>query len=153
MKQMLLDRAHAIVGVAILAILAIAPLSAQAQTNAGTVVSNTFTLDYEVGGNAQPQITPPSDTTFTVDRIVDLTVSNPFDGTVAPGAVTDVANVDERVVFAVTNDGNDNQAYSLSLANVTGDDFDVTTLGATIFTDTNGNGAFDAGEGYGRDRL
>ncbi len=149
MEETRINRFRAIMGAMVAAVFVLAPFSANAQTNAGTVVSNTFTLDYQVGGTDQPQITPPASTTFTVDRIVNLAVSNPLDGTVAPGAVTDVANAPERVVFAIQNTGNDRQAYSLAVTNVAGDDFDVSSIGATLFTDTNGNGVFDAGEDTG----
>lgn len=90
--------------------------SAHAQlTPAGTNVQNTFTLTYDVGGVTQPIIdtSDPSDpngpTEFTVDRLIDLTVASQGDNTVAPGAT------DEELVFSVTNDGNDTQAYSLTL--------------------------------------
>ncbi|MEZ5914919.1 MAG: hypothetical protein R3C42_04755 [Parvularculaceae bacterium] len=43
-----------------------------AGTNAGATVSNSFTLDYQVGGVSQTQIdTSGSPTNFTVDRKVD----------------------------------------------------------------------------------
>ena len=87
--------------------------TAQAQNNftqAGTSVSNTFTLDYKVGGVDQPQIdSTATPTLFTVDRLVDLTVTSNGDNTVAPGAT------DEELVFSVTNEGNDTQAYSLAI--------------------------------------
>ena len=68
-----------------------------------------------MGGVAQPPIdtSDPSDpngpTEFTVDRLIDLTVASLGDNPVAPGAT------DEELVFRVTNDGNDTQAYSLTI--------------------------------------
>ena len=54
--------------------------TAQAQNNftpADTTVSNTFTLDYKVGGVDQPQIdSSATPTIFTVDRLIDLTVTS-----------------------------------------------------------------------------
>ena len=59
-----------------LGVLAVLP-AAHAQnnyTNAGVSVEGTFTLNYSVGGTSQPQIdNTASPTTFTVDRLVDLT--------------------------------------------------------------------------------
>lgn len=97
-------------------------------TPAGTTVSNTFTLDYSVGGTAQPQIDssdpgdPNGPTLFTVDRLINLTVDSDGDATVAPGAT------DEQLVFSVLNTGNDTQGYALSIV-------EETTSPDTIDTD------------------
>lgn len=116
-----------------------------AGTDAGTSVSNTFTLDYEVSGVGQTQITNdgvggnPPPTTFTVDRIVDLTVTSQGDLSVAPGATA------QELVFGVRNDGNDNQAYSLALENLAGDNFDPTSVTARFYPDAGNDGLFVAG--------
>ena len=130
--------------------------SAHAQlTPAGTNVQNTFTLTYDVGGVTQPPIdtSDPSDpngpTEFTVDRLIDLTVSSQGDNTVAPGAT------DEELVFSVTNDGNDTQAYSLSIIEETGPAGEIDTddpAGATpvlIYYIDDGDGIYDPGAGDG----
>ena len=89
--------------------------TAQAQNNftpADTPVTNSFTLDYKVGGVDQPQIDTegtPDETVFTVDRLVDVLVSSQGDLSVAPGAT------DEELVFSVLNEGNATQAYELTL--------------------------------------
>ncbi|MEM1105121.1 MAG: hypothetical protein AAGH87_01935 [Pseudomonadota bacterium] len=110
---------------------------AQSLTDAGTSVSNTFTLDYQVGATQQARITNDPDevtnpsggysgptpvqdgspTLFTVDRLVDLTLTAVNSPTadvvqVAPGAE------DQALVFTLTNTGNDNQAYSFNLADL-----------------------------------
>ena len=124
--------------------------SAHAQlTPAGTNVQNTFTLTYDVGGVTQPVIdtSDPSDpngpTEFTVDRLVDLTVASQGDNTVAPGAT------DEELVFSVTNDGNDTQAYSLTVVEEGGDAIDTDDpAGATpvlVYYIDDGNGTFEPG--------
>jgi len=112
-------------------------------TAAGTNVGNTFTLDYKVGGVDQPQIdTGPggsdTPTEFTVDRLVDLTVASQGNATVAPGGL------DQELVFSVTNNGNDVQAYDFTLFNETGDDFDTTGLNITYYVD-DGDGIFQTG--------
>lgn len=110
-----------------------------AGTEAGTSVQNTFTLNYEVGGVGQTQIdnvgTP---TSFVVDRLVDLTVTSQGDLTVVPGAQ------DQPLTWQVRNDGNDNQAYSLALENLAGDDFDPTGVTMVYYVD-DGDGVFEPG--------
>ena len=101
-------------------------------TDAGTNVQNTFTLDYDISGTSQPTITNDpgtsipgavvqgSETEFTVDRLVDLQVTqqnSPL--TVAPGTSSAVLE------YLLVNEGNDNQSYSFSIADVSGDDFDA----------------------------
>jgi uncharacterized repeat protein (TIGR01451 family) len=128
--------------------------SAHAQlTPAGTNVQNTFTLTYDVGGVTQPVIdtSDPSDpngpTEFTVDRLIDLTVASQGDTTVAPGAT------DEELVFSVTNDGNDTQAYSLAVVEESGDDIDTDDpAGATpvlVYYIDDGDGVYEPGAGDG----
>ena len=123
-------------------------------TDAGTNVENTFTLDYEVGGNAQPTITNDTDTTipgavvqgteteFAVDRLVDVNVQeSAATVTVTPGATPTTGAV---LTYTVTNEGNDNQSYSFSLEDVTpDDDFDETPYTITWYYDANGDGDTD----------
>lgn len=111
-------------------------------TNAGVSVEGTFTLNYSVGGTSQPQIdNTASPTTFTVDRLVDITVSYSSasdDSTVAPGAQN------EELVFLLRNDGNDNFAYFLSTENGTGDDFNTDNLEIRYYVD-DGDGTYEPG--------
>lgn len=98
-------------------------------TPADTDVSNSFTLDYNVGGVAQPQIETVDDpadpgddndpTTFKVDRLVNVTVNSNGTQAVAPG------QTDAALTYTVTNNGNDTHAYFLGIEEVvngTGDD-------------------------------
>ncbi len=108
-------------------------------TAAGTNVQNTFTLDYQVGGVDQPTIdNTGSPTEFTVDRLIDLTVASNGDTTVAPGAL------DQQLVFSVTNDGNDTQAYDLSVVDETGDEFSASGVTVFYYVD-DGDGVFEPG--------
>ena len=127
-------------------------------TPADTTVSNSFTLDYKVGGVDQPQIETNDDpgdpgddddpTTFQVDRLVNVTVADAGSTAAAPGQTNVGLN------YTVTNDGNDTHAYFLGIEEVvngTGDDdFDTddatNTRNIIYFVDTNGNGILDAGE-------
>lgn len=111
-----------------------------AGTGAGTSVSNSFTLDYDVGGVAQTQIdTSGTPTTFTVDRKVDVTVSAAVNASVAPG------ETGAELVYGVTNAGNDNIAYRLSLADVGTDSFDIGTYAARYYADAGADGVFTPG--------
>lgn len=93
-----------------------------AGTQAGTNVSNTFTLDYTVGDTDQPTITNDGQngndptTDFTVDRLVDVDVATTGDTVVDPGEEA------QLLVFTLTNNGNDTQAYALTDLDETGDD-------------------------------
>ncbi|MEE9379930.1 MAG: hypothetical protein V3V03_00860 [Hyphomonadaceae bacterium] len=122
-------------------------------TDAGTSVENTFTLDYDVSGTAQDTITNDTslagpgvvvqgtETTFTVDRVVDLTVTqtnSPLTSTPGSTAV---------LTFDVLNAGNDNQSFSFNIDDVAGDDFDIGTYTVTYAVDLNGDlDTLDPGE-------
>jgi uncharacterized repeat protein (TIGR01451 family) len=111
-----------------------------AGTNAGTSVSNSFTLDYQVGGVAQTQIsTAGAPTTFTVDRKVDATVSAAAGATVSPG------QTGAEIVLGVTNNGNDNVAFRLSLKDTAVDTFDIGTYAARYYADAGNDGIFTPG--------
>ncbi|MEL6216234.1 MAG: hypothetical protein AAFQ99_11235, partial [Pseudomonadota bacterium] len=94
-------------------------------TSAGTSVSNTFTLDYQVNAVNQDTITngdgtgvtsptgtvdaQNNPTLFTVDRLINHVVQDLNSPQVAtPGGSA-------TLTFRVTNTGNDNQAYSFSI--------------------------------------
>lgn len=103
-------------------------------TDAETTVSNTFTLDYKVSTVSQTQIdNTAAPTEFTVDRLVDLTVASSGDTNVAPGAQN------QDLVFSLTNDGNDTQAYDLSFVNEGSDDFSATSVSILYYIDDGDN--------------
>lgn len=125
---------------AIGAVIALAGAANAQATDAGRTVSNTFTLDYSVNDTPQPPITneggvpgtPEGPTVFTVDRLIDLVVTETNSPqTVAPGTLiladgsgvltVDPDNQPAVLSYTVTNTGNDTQAYSFSLDSPTGD--------------------------------
>ena len=122
-----------------------AQASAQDQTEAGTKVGNTFTLDYSVGGTPQTQITNATGTdtdgdgvddgatSFVVDRRIDVNVTNTGGG----GSVGNGAD-GGTVSFTVTNEGNDNQRYDLSVT--TSGTATVDGTGQSIFFYVDGSG-------------
>jgi len=105
-----------------------------AGTAANTDITNTATVNYTVGGVAQTAINSNT-STFKVDRKVNLSVAAGSATTTSPGA-TAVA-----VIYTVTNTGNDTDNFTLTAANVTGDNFDVSNI--KIYRD-NGDGVFNA---------
>lgn len=111
-----------------------------AGTAAGASVSNTFTLDYQVGGVNQTQInTSGAPTLFTVDRKTDLTVTTVANATVSPG------QTGARVVYGVLNAGNDNTAWRLSVKDIAADTFDISPYTAVYYTDAGNDGVFTPG--------
>ena len=131
-------------------ILALAALGANpahaAGTTAGSTITNTVTVNYQVGGVAQTA-TAASDT-FTVDRKVNLTVAEvgTTTTTVSPGQAAAVTT------FQVTNLSNATLDMALAVAQQTSgagahantDSFDATNV--KIYRDANGNGVFDAAD-------
>ncbi|MEK6638660.1 MAG: hypothetical protein AABY88_11310 [Pseudomonadota bacterium] len=114
-------------------------------TTAGSTITNTATVNYQVGGVSQTAINASNN--ITVDRKVDLVVAEVGNATtsVAPGATAQVTT------FTVRNTSNAPLDLGLAVTQQTGgttahggtDTFDVTA--PSLFVDTNGNGSYDAG--------
>ena len=116
-----------------------------AGTTSGSTITNVATVNFAVGGVAQTPVTGTN--TFTVDRRITLTVTEPGNATtsVSPGQLAAVTT------FLVTNTSNAPLDLGLTLVQPVGgtaahggtDNFDVTL--PLLFVDTNGNGTYDAG--------
>jgi uncharacterized repeat protein (TIGR01451 family) len=106
-----------------------------AGTPANTTISNTVSVDYQVGGVDQTTITATA--TFVVDDVVDLMVTNTGGATIAPGST------DRVLAFTLTNTGNRTHGYSLTTSADGGNT--VTMTNVRIYRDVNTNGAFDSG--------
>ena len=115
-----------------------------AGTASGTTITNTVTVNYQVGGVAQTATSASN--TVTVDRKISLTVAEVGTTTtqVSPGQTNAVTS------FTVTNSSNATLDFALSAvqAGATAvhgnpDTFDATNV--RVFVDTNSNGSFDAG--------
>ena len=101
-----------------------------AGTLSNTDISNTATVDFQVGGIDQ---TATSDSaTFKVDNKVDVTVSTGGDVTVIPGSQ------DQVLTYTITNTGNTTQTYSLVLGGTT-----AIMENVEVYLDTNGNGTYE----------
>jgi uncharacterized repeat protein (TIGR01451 family) len=119
-------------------------------TTAGTDIDNTASIDYSVGGTNQTDIyssptgnslpgvpgsagaptVAATNTTFVVDKKIDLSVTPPVDLNVTPGATAQV------LTFQITNDGNSPENFSMTASDIAGGDFDATAcvVAPTTFT-------------------
>ena len=104
---------------------------------AGTDITNTVTVDYQVNGIDQNQ--EEASDTFAVDRRVNVTVAQvDSPKTVNPGSD------DAFLTFDVTNLSNDVVDLDLTATLEAGTGANISTL--TIYEDTNNNGTFDAAD-------
>lgn len=122
-------------------------------TASGTDVSNTVTLNFDVGGVAQTAVVSDP-AVFAVDAMVDVLVVSDGDATVTPGQTYQTATL----AYTVTNEGNvaAGQGYALDIAYNTdsGTDFSAMVLVATaptlgqyaLYIDVNNNKAWDSGD-------
>ena len=132
------------VGAAALAVVVANPALA-AGTAAGSTITNTVTVNYQVGTVAQTAT--GASNSFIVDRKINLTVAEVGTTTtqVSPGQLAAVTT------FTVTNTSNATLDFALTAAQQVGgagahsntDSFDVSNV--KIYVDTNGNGTYDAG--------
>ena len=128
------------------AILAAMPATSAfaAGTEAGTAVTNTFSLSFTVGGDTQT-VTPDADdtATFAVDRVVNLTAA-----TTTPAVNANPGDTTVTQTFTVTNTGNSVQAYDLDFfqqADGTApENFDTTITSVAYEIDFDGDGTVDS---------
>ncbi|WP_285713773.1 hypothetical protein [Erythrobacter oryzae] len=108
-----------------------------AGTSAGTTITNSVTVNYNVGGNAQNAVVAQD--SFTVDQRVNVNV------TAIASPVTVSPNQTNRVLaFDVTNLGNATADLALTTALRAGTAANISNI--RIFRDTNGNRSLDANE-------
>ena len=112
---------------------------AWALTQAGTQVKNTVQLTYTVGaaGNAQTPVDADDGDGFIVDRKIDVqVVENDTNKTV------DVSpnQQDVDLTFIIANQGNDEEDYELTMANLAAPDDNFDPNGACLIDIGDGNG-------------
>jgi len=109
-------------------------------TDAGTSITNTVSVAFNVGGT--PQTAETDSDTFLVDRKVNLVVtkSDAVNTTVAPGSTQ------QAVTYTVNNQTNDTIDVLLTAEQPTSDDFNVT--GANAFYLDDGKGIFDGADTF-----
>ena len=142
----IMKRLKAASGIAVLlSLLAGVQVAHATGTTAGTSVSNTATVNYNVGGVAQAPVTS-APTSFVVDNKIDLTVTEVGGAatTVVPGQTAAV------LTYLVSNTGNSPEGYQLSASNLGGTVLFTRTdnadfAGYSVFVDSNANGVYNAG--------
>lgn len=128
------------------------PQWAMAMTPACTVISNTATLSYSVGGTGQPTVSNTAGSAdFTVGNKVVVTVEK-VDGN-AVSVVPNSTSTTTVLKFTVTNTGNALQDYTLAALNPAGaadpfggaaDSFDLS--GVTVRVESGAHAGYQAGE-------
>ena len=105
--------------VAILALSSVGAMAAGTAVN--TEVKNTATLNFNVSGVAQTEVTSNEDS-FVVDKKIDFVLTHDDN----PKHLIVVSNKqDEQRSFTLKNESNDVQKYSLSVSNLVGDTYDL----------------------------
>jgi uncharacterized repeat protein (TIGR01451 family) len=107
-------------------------------TGAGIDISNTATVDYSIAGSSGS--VNSNTVTFRVDEKLDVNVT--WQDAANVGIST--PDINQVLTFLLTNTGNGNDSYNLSVQNTLGgDQFDPVLV--DIYLDANGNGNFNPG--------
>lgn len=113
-------------------------------TQAGSTITNTATVEYNVGSVTR---TAQDNDSFVVDRAIDLTLDE-VDGA---ATVVDPGQTGAYTTFTLQNTSNDTLDFALTLTQPNGtagahggtDNFDATNV--KVYVDTNNDGDYDAG--------
>ncbi len=128
--------------VLVLCVICVSPGRAYAAgTAVGTLIENAATVDFVQGGSQQQVVSNTA--SFVVAERIDVVVTlQSAQVAVAP------SDVDQALLFTVTNTGNGSETLQLSMNSiVAGDDFDpVPATPDAIYFDTNASGDFDVGD-------
>ncbi len=110
-----------------LAALLLSQASFAGGTDSGTVVENTATISYSVGGAAQAPI-ESAVADFVVDKKVDLTVTGDSGSNIIVSPSTARSTVGNKLTYVLSNDGNSEQDFKIDVTHVSGtDQFDAGT--------------------------
>jgi len=105
-----------------------------AGTPAWTVITNTASLTYSVGGVVQAD-TPTGSVNITVDRKVAFSVSSVANTSTTPGATA------QALAFQITNDGNAPLDFDLDAINLGGDIYNAAIL--DVYAETDGTAGYN----------
>jgi len=125
-----------ITAMAVAAMFPAAGAALAAGTPAGTTIVCPVTVDHTVG--VVPQPTQSASTSFVVDRIVNVTVTNNSNPSAAPNQL----NV--PISFRVTNTGNAAQRYALQAVSRGTNTWAMNNI--RVYRDNNSNGSLDGGD-------
>jgi len=109
-----------------LAALLLSQASFAGGTDAGTVVENTATISYSVGGSPQADIVSAV-ADFKVDQKVDLTVTGNSGTNIIVSPSTARATTGNKLTYVLSNDGNSPQDFKINVTHLTTDNFDAGT--------------------------
>ncbi len=141
---MMKKRTQLLGAVSAVALIAMSSAPAMAEgIAAGTIVTNTVNVDYQVGGVDQTTITATDQ--FAIDRRINVDVT--FAGVTGGDAGTplEVAPGQTGIAFAYDVTNLSNAAVDLDLNAVLAVNTNSNATITQVFVDENGNGAFDAG--------
>lgn len=111
-----------------------------AGTPAGTVISNTAQVDYEIAGT--PITVSSNVSSVTVQERIDVVVVLQ-----SPQILVAANDTDRALLFTVSNTGNGSETFQLAINSVLGgDDFDPTPSATPIYFDTDASGDFTVGD-------
>ncbi len=109
-------------------------------TPVGTVIQNTATVDFDIGGT--PATLQSNTTTITVVERIDVVVTLQ-----SPQVLVAPNDTDRALLFTVTNTGNGTETFSLAIdSTLLGDDFDPIPSATPIYFDTDGSGDLNVGD-------
>lgn len=89
-------------------------------TPAGTEIRNRASLDYTVSGNTVSTFSPEA--TIEVQELINVLVQSQDAGS---SILVPVGSSEAALLFQITNNGNSDEAFSLTQSDLTGDDFDI----------------------------
>ena len=111
-----------------------------AGTAAGSVIQNTATVDFDLGGT--PLSLDSNTTTITVAERLDVDVTLQ-----SPQILVSASDTGRALLFTVTNTGNGSETIQLAIDNaLSGDDFDPVAAVPAIYFDTDASGDFNVGD-------
>lgn len=110
-------------------------------TPAGTSITNSATVDYNIGATEYRNI--PSNTTETiVAEILDVTIVSQNNTSLPVSPDTE----SEMLTFLVKNTGNGRDSYSLDWDSISTDGDDFLPVHRSVYYDSNLNGSYDSGD-------
>ena len=122
------------------AVLALGNTATAAGTTAGSVIQNTATVAFDLGGT--PLSLDSNTTTITVAERLDVDVTLQ-----SPQLLVAASDAGRALLFTVTNTGNGSETFQLAIDSaLSGDDFDPLPAVPAIYFDTDGSGDFNVGD-------
>jgi uncharacterized repeat protein (TIGR01451 family) len=111
-----------------------------AGTPAGTVISNTASVDFDLAGT--PLSLDSNTVVVTVEERIDVVTTLR-----SPQVLVSPNDTDQAALFTIANTGNGTETFALSIdSTLIGDDFDPDPAVPAIYFDTDASGDFNVGD-------